>query len=250
VGCNQRIDSDAALGEVVTIAIGPEKKEFKIHEDLICHHSEYFRTAYNGRWKEADEGVALAEVEVDAFKLFAHWLYAQQLPNDTVGICRLVGMSKELTYIANARFLLLKACVFGDRFLARDFKILAHNTYVDIITIKTYLYSIPYRQVIYAFANLKDDEPILKFMVDSQTYKWEKDWDDEEEKALLTQLPHEFLVRVMHGFAERRALKDAEEDDGQSPEGLEACTYHIHASEEERKECRLVNGVPTTEGGW
>jgi hypothetical protein len=41
--------SSAARGEIVTIAIGSSKKLFHIHKDVICHHSSYFRAAYNGR---------------------------------------------------------------------------------------------------------------------------------------------------------------------------------------------------------
>jgi hypothetical protein len=72
--------SSAARDEVVAIAIGPEKKLYHIHKDLFCHHSEYFRTAYNGRWKEAEDGVVLEDVEVEIFNIFVHWLYAQKLP--------------------------------------------------------------------------------------------------------------------------------------------------------------------------
>ncbi|KAF1835098.1 hypothetical protein BDW02DRAFT_455322, partial [Decorospora gaudefroyi] len=112
--------SSAAQGQLVTIAIGPEKIPYHIHKDVICHHSEYFRTAYNGRWKEAEEGVTLEDVEIEVFNFFVHWLYTQQLP--------------ALRYFHDAtdsNGLLLKTCVFGDRFLAPVFRRLVHNEYAD-----------------------------------------------------------------------------------------------------------------------
>jgi hypothetical protein len=63
-------NSEATTGEVVAIAIGPNKKVFRLHKDILCSESEYFCTAYNGLWKEAVEGVTLEDVEVEVFSIF------------------------------------------------------------------------------------------------------------------------------------------------------------------------------------
>jgi hypothetical protein len=55
-------------------------KKFHVHKDVICHYSEYFRAAFNGRWIEAEEDVKLEDIDVEVFELFVHWLYAQELP--------------------------------------------------------------------------------------------------------------------------------------------------------------------------
>jgi hypothetical protein len=37
------------------------KKKFYIHRSLLVEHSEYFQKAFNGPWKEAQEGVVTLE---------------------------------------------------------------------------------------------------------------------------------------------------------------------------------------------
>jgi hypothetical protein len=63
------LDSAAALGEVVTIFIGADVKPYKVYKDLICYHSEYVRTVYNGRWKEAEAGVFIVRDMVTSREL-------------------------------------------------------------------------------------------------------------------------------------------------------------------------------------
>lgn len=41
--------------EIVTIYVGPKRKEFKIHKKLICGSADYFGKAFNGDFKEARE---------------------------------------------------------------------------------------------------------------------------------------------------------------------------------------------------
>ncbi|KAF1946183.1 hypothetical protein EJ02DRAFT_431095 [Clathrospora elynae] len=62
--------SVAACGEIVSVTVGPEKQIVNLHKTLICYHSEYFRTAFNGLWKESDEGVMIADVDIETFRLF------------------------------------------------------------------------------------------------------------------------------------------------------------------------------------
>lgn len=38
--------------EMVTIYVGPKRKEFKIHKELICGSADYFEKAFNGKFKE------------------------------------------------------------------------------------------------------------------------------------------------------------------------------------------------------
>ncbi|KAI4616875.1 hypothetical protein J4E83_006457 [Alternaria metachromatica] len=123
---------EASQGEVVAIAIGPSKTIFRIHESLLCSKSEYFRTAYNGRWKDSTDGVVLEDVDVGVFKLFVNWLYTSKVPENFDDLSTMTGMPQCVSgESTTAAFLLLKACVFGDRFLAYDFYERAHNTFVD-----------------------------------------------------------------------------------------------------------------------
>jgi hypothetical protein len=66
--------------EMVKLVIGPDhaKKTFTVHKELLCYHSEYFRNAFNGDWRESDEkAIRLEDVTEDVFRVVIHWLYAQ-----------------------------------------------------------------------------------------------------------------------------------------------------------------------------
>jgi hypothetical protein len=41
--------------EMVTIYVGPKRKEFTIHKKLICGSAGYFEKAFDGKFKEACE---------------------------------------------------------------------------------------------------------------------------------------------------------------------------------------------------
>ena len=41
----------------MTVEVGPERKRYTIHQALLVYHSDYFRNALRGPWKEATEGV-------------------------------------------------------------------------------------------------------------------------------------------------------------------------------------------------
>ena len=49
--------SPANVGGMVIVEIGQESTKYHMHRALLVHHSEYFRKALEGPWKEADEGV-------------------------------------------------------------------------------------------------------------------------------------------------------------------------------------------------
>jgi hypothetical protein len=41
----------------VILEIGSDRVKYCVHKALLVHHSEYFRKALQGPWKEAEEGV-------------------------------------------------------------------------------------------------------------------------------------------------------------------------------------------------
>jgi hypothetical protein len=217
----------AALGDIVAISIGPDKKLYNVHKDLICHHSEYFRTAYNGRWQESEKGVALEDVEHEVFSVFLHWLYVQRLPDTVANMRMIIGaVAENPTMRRNIDLVLLKSCVFGDRFLASAFKRDTHNHYV------TWRNCFPpwYEHVTYAFENLKEDDPMLSFIVDMQCIVWNPIMDEEDEVSDRDMTPQKFWVRVMLRNFELKKSFIAQNN-------TNLCSYHCHESDEERDAC-------------
>lgn len=68
--------------EIVHILVGPDRVDFGVHKDLLCHYPpHYFKSAFKtGGFIEASaEVMSLPEECPEMFKLFNHWLYYQTL---------------------------------------------------------------------------------------------------------------------------------------------------------------------------
>ncbi|TVY89016.1 hypothetical protein LAWI1_G007186 [Lachnellula willkommii] len=67
--------------DIVTIHVGPERKAFAIHKNLICNRSDFFSKAFNGPFKEGIDGTMhLPEDDAQAFSALVVWMYSGQLP--------------------------------------------------------------------------------------------------------------------------------------------------------------------------
>ncbi|KAF2810465.1 uncharacterized protein BDZ99DRAFT_366573, partial [Mytilinidion resinicola] len=56
---------------------------FCVHRGLITYWSPYFRNAFNGSFKEAEEKeITLEDVEPSIFKTFMAWMYSQNIVLD------------------------------------------------------------------------------------------------------------------------------------------------------------------------
>ncbi|KAL8665869.1 MAG: hypothetical protein Q9168_007613 [Polycauliona sp. 1 TL-2023] len=68
--------SEFLTGPIVTVLVGPDRKAYKIHRDLLCDRSSHFRAAFLSQFQEAQTSVIeLPEDDETAFKLFILWLY-------------------------------------------------------------------------------------------------------------------------------------------------------------------------------
>ena len=69
---------------MVDIYVGDERKKFRLHRDLLCERSEFFRASFEGHFKEAEtQELALPEDSVKSFELLVGWLYGAPLMNIT-----------------------------------------------------------------------------------------------------------------------------------------------------------------------
>lgn len=75
-----RLLSSESSHKLVKVHVGPKRKLWDLHEDLLCDRSEYFRSAFQGGFKEATEKqIHLKEEDPEAFALFVDWLYGRTL---------------------------------------------------------------------------------------------------------------------------------------------------------------------------
>ncbi|KAF2127078.1 hypothetical protein P153DRAFT_398448 [Dothidotthia symphoricarpi CBS 119687] len=192
-----------ASENVVMVEVGPDLTKFYVHRAILIKHSEYFKKALNGPWKEAEEGVVrLRDVDCDIFEIFVNWMYTQTLPNFEKDLCggqRRHGDSRDEGLLVR-----LDAYIFSDRILAPKFRQAVRIDLVDSLV----MFDAPcYNTVIYFFASSSSDDSILDLIVEVHCRTCMPDLDkygNGDELELRKQLPHDFLVRAMVCFAKMR----------------------------------------------
>jgi hypothetical protein len=85
--------------------------------------------------------------------------------------------------------------------------------------------------VVFAFKNLPCASPILRLLVDSYYLHYDQEIHTENEPHGPTPFPYEFLMRFI--------LRHLEIKEGLVREKLDACDYHDHGSDRERKNCEI-----------
>lgn len=65
---------------MVDIFVGPKRKTWRLHEDLLCDRSDYFKSTFQGKFAEASsKELYLTEDNDASFGLFVNWLYGDKL---------------------------------------------------------------------------------------------------------------------------------------------------------------------------
>ncbi|KAJ8112973.1 hypothetical protein OPT61_g4788 [Boeremia exigua] len=211
----------------------PDEVEKPFRMDCARRHS--YNTALGGPWKEAEEGIVrLNDIEPETFSFFVDWIYTKQHPAFEDSWGDLSGEQQLASQI-----LRLKACIFGDRFLASEF---VQATRKRLIFRLINVEGLSYETIIFAFNNFTADDLLLQLMVDVHCNEGNTISCTADEAILQESLPRSFLLRAMNKYAERF-----------EHETVEACDYHNHSSREERKEHAAragdyANIVLTTDG--
>jgi hypothetical protein len=223
---------------MVIVEVGPASLKYEVHKALVTKHSEFFKKALAGPWKEADEHVVrLSNIEPSAFNIFMGWIYTGTIPGPTAQDWMVAGTCENVPHnvqpILGGDLLRLQACVVADQLVAPLFQQALNNAYVDLKVSKKK--ALIYESIIYAYANLPESCPILRLMVDSQCVYWRATHDTTsinsvQEIERRDELPHKFLVQVMVRMDYYRQLSDDKRK-------LNPCDYHIHITDDERKQC-------------
>jgi hypothetical protein len=62
-------ESDVGHTPGLRVSIAPGQKLYHVHKDVICYRSGDLRAAYNGSWKEGEDGVNVDFVEAGVFNM-------------------------------------------------------------------------------------------------------------------------------------------------------------------------------------
>ena len=207
--------------------------KYHVSETFLNHHSEYFRRALAGTWREATERVIVLgdDVEPSVFNLFVEWLYMQALPVLSPDWRRIADPLHP--YSISAKMLRLKLYVFADRFVVPFLRKQLNRAIVN-----DYDSDCPaleeYETITYAFSNLPPTDPILDLIVDRYFMVWRLDLDEGEDDGSYETLPHGFLLRFY-----KRVGKWRRDDLGNSHQrfNMDFCSYHEHESNAEKAQC-------------
>jgi len=65
---------------MVDIFVGPKRKKYHVHKELLCNRSEHFRAMFQGGYKETQtKEVFLIDEDASAVELFVTWIYGTTL---------------------------------------------------------------------------------------------------------------------------------------------------------------------------
>ncbi|KAH7094591.1 hypothetical protein FB567DRAFT_574567 [Paraphoma chrysanthemicola] len=226
----------AAEDEVIVVEVGPEHKQFRIYATFLAYHSEYFRNALRGPWKEASERViTIDDIEPATFKLFIHWLYTQEIP-EIIARTKWTSILGHDTFVeSGARqelfLVLVKAYVFADRFLAAQFRSDINDAFEECLEEFALCGTVRCQVIKYAFTNIPPGRHILQQIIDDHCTSWDPFYETEEDVAAQDYLPHTFMLRAMR--------RQAELQHG-GPNGDLRC-YREHNSDEDKNDCDLLH---------
>ncbi|KAJ4334039.1 hypothetical protein N0V95_009273 [Ascochyta clinopodiicola] len=222
-----RISAQAA--HFATVLVGPDKKPFVIHQDLLTYHSQFFKAALTGNFKEAgDKTVTLEEDDPLIFEFFVHWLYHKGFPakhNTTVELLNDWEHEKDNGGAKTGN--LINLYILSDQYGVPDLRFLAlTELFQHMEEPET---GLPNRsQIVHAFNSLPDGSALLLYLVDSHCL-YSGGTFCEYENAY--EFPSAFLVGII-----RRYSQYARGDRSPSEE-LNLCDYHLHKDDKERSKC-------------
>ena len=154
--------------------------------------------------------------------IFVDWIYTQKLLLSPGREDATPGEEQ-----SNYQIAMLKASIFSDRFLSPDFSTAVRHGFIHALNQSQKLYC---RTVIYAYANLPPEDPLLRLLEDVYSHGCgfcHRDKDNDK----LDDLPKTFLVNVMKALTEEQMHWVADS------RTLNEYDYHNHTSAEEKAKC-------------
>jgi len=119
--------------EIITVKIGPSAKIFRLHKDILCSKSEYFKTSLTGRFVEARTSVInLDEADENIFCIACVWMYDDRFAfiaeNQEEALRALQAKYNNQSIRADAPAtwswrLFLDLYIFADRYFMPDMKL-------------------------------------------------------------------------------------------------------------------------------
>ena len=211
-------------GGIITIYVGPKRKEYQVHRGLLASH-EYWRKYLDSKSGEECQIVHLPEQHPDIWDLFINWLYRGSLKD--------INVEKVVVAVNQARqYILLYTC-------AEEWAIPAlQNKTMDKLHAWTtpIWYWFPSYSVRHVYEDTPKGSPLRSYLVDSflaESSCLEANAENGRWAARLkSQLDHGnqgFVLECMEALMQLTPKLKL-----RAPARKSACTYHKH---EDGKKC-------------
>ncbi|KAF2142405.1 uncharacterized protein K452DRAFT_226632, partial [Aplosporella prunicola CBS 121167] len=182
------------------IKVGAGEEPFKVHQDILCQRSRFFRNAFKGQFREAKEGsMKLRDTDVDIFRLIMFWLYRDEIPKSSLH----TGVPDASTGETPNDRAFSKIYIFAEVY---DFPALRNRVMAELFTgygAGTIGLSFPNATIIRAFGELREDSALCRFIVDVAARQWRPDRDCPAEVRQRVELPHAYLLALATMLAKR-----------------------------------------------
>ena len=98
--------SSFTTSEIVTVLVGPKRKRFYLHRDLICQRSPFMEKCLSkNRFREGEKNeLYLPEDDPKAFAIVVDWIYRGKLPGMTAGMRNLDVIDMSSAYCMADKF--------------------------------------------------------------------------------------------------------------------------------------------------
>jgi len=258
--------------DMVTLKVGHQKKEFRVHRDLLMSKSEYFAKAFNGAWEESSSKVAeLEDSDPVVVSIVVAWLYTGQVhyvaeaQETTTTSHRLDNRSLEPprdpkdTEVRSWE-LLTAIYIFADRYMLKALK--KDMLVLFSIQLPKHCSLLPFDDVnllVQVWSNLPHDSGLKQLILDVWAFKLEEGPDSDVVARLPTELCAGLFKRLFHRLPYtlcRICVGDAlerwewkhwdcqydagifDDNDELAPFEHDMCWYHEHHDEDERDACQ------------
>lgn len=66
--------------KIITVCVGPKKKPFQLHRQLLIDKSPYFETRLKACWEGSADKLELDDFSVEGFEIVVDWMYTNEIP--------------------------------------------------------------------------------------------------------------------------------------------------------------------------
>jgi hypothetical protein len=147
-------------GMEVIVCSGKATAKWSIPKALLSHHSEFFRAACNGPFKEGLENkITLQHCRPHVFEGFVHWLYFGKSPTSFE--------SQDAIYPSFCFW------VLGDRLLVPEFKNSAMRDLFSAYSSSCEYFLMTIREIKYCWKRTTAKSTLRRFILDLVSSEWE-----------------------------------------------------------------------------